>query len=101
MQMPPIHLSWQGFRRTFPDSQYQELDLQLESGDINRVLLGRTRRSGMRTSEDFGLKRLAEVVLQSREERRRVVDAVNAHVEDFVGRTPFHDDRTLIVVKML
>ena len=55
----------------------------------------------MRTSEDFGLKRLAEVVLQSREERRRVVDAVNAHVEDFVGRTPFHDDRTLIVVKML
>jgi len=26
---------------------------------------------------------------------------MNADVEEFVARTPFHDDRTLIVVKML
>ena len=30
-----------------------------------------------------------------------IVSAVNDQVEDFVGRTPFHDDRTLIVVKMV
>jgi serine phosphatase RsbU (regulator of sigma subunit) len=31
----------------------------------------------------------------------QIVAAANSAVEDFVARTPFHDDRTMIVVKML
>jgi len=86
----------------FPDSQYQELDLQLESGDVLVFYSDGLVEARDANNEDFGLKRLAEVVQQNREKSaEEIVDAVNAQVEDFVGRTPFHDDRTLIVVKML
>jgi sigma-B regulation protein RsbU (phosphoserine phosphatase) len=86
----------------FPDSQYQELDLQLESGDVLVFYSDGLVEARDANNEDFGLKRLAEVVLLNREKSaEEIVDAVNAHVEDFVGRIPFHDDRTLIVVKML
>jgi serine phosphatase RsbU (regulator of sigma subunit) len=48
------------------------------------------------------LKRLATVVQENSEKTAdQIVGAVNLAVEDFVARTPFHDDRTLIVVKML
>ena len=54
------------------------------------------------SNEDFGLKRLSNVVKENSEKTaEEIVNALNAEVEDFVGRTPFHDDRTLIVVKML
>ena len=86
----------------FPDSQYQELDLPLESGDVLVFYsdgLVEARDAG---NEDFGLKRLAAIVKDNCEKTAdEIVNAVNASVEDFVGRTPFHDDRTLIVVKML
>jgi sigma-B regulation protein RsbU (phosphoserine phosphatase) len=86
----------------FPDSQYQEQELQLEAGDVLAFYsdgLVEARDAG---NEDFGLKRLAEVVRAHAEKpASEIVAAVTSEVEDFVGRIPFHDDRTLIVVKML
>ncbi len=85
----------------FPESQYVEQEVQLESGDILAFYsdgLVEARDAG---NEDFGLKRFAEVIrANSGRAAQDIVSAVNASVEEFVGRIPFHDDRTLIVVKM-
>jgi len=86
----------------FPDSQYQELELQLESNDVLAFYSDGIVEARDASNEDYGLKRLAEVIrANSAKTAQEIVAAVNADVEDFVGRIPFHDDRTLIVVKML
>ena len=86
----------------FPDSQYQELDIPLESGDVLVFYSDGLVEARDAANEDFGLKRLSTVIKEnSGKTAEEIVDAVNAEVEDFVGRIPFHDDRTLIVVKMI
>jgi len=86
----------------FPDSQYQELDLPLESGDVLVFYSDGLVEARDAANEDFGLKRLATIVQENSEKTaEQIVAAVNTAVEEFVARTPFHDDRTLIVVKML
>jgi phosphoserine phosphatase RsbU/P len=86
----------------FPDSTYQEADVQLESGDLLVFYSDGLVEARDAANEDFGLKRLATIVQENREKSaEEIVNAVNAGVEEFVARTPFHDDRTLIVVKML
>jgi sigma-B regulation protein RsbU (phosphoserine phosphatase) len=67
----------------FPDSQYQEDTVRSENG------------------EDFGLKRLAEVVrANSTKSADEIVKAVSRAVDHFAGRAPASDDRTMIVVRM-
>jgi sigma-B regulation protein RsbU (phosphoserine phosphatase) len=86
----------------FPDSQYQELELPLESGDVLVFYSDGLVEARDASNEDFGLRRLSGVISENgRKTAEEIVEAVNRAVEDFVGRTPFHDDRTLIVVKML
>ena len=86
----------------FPDSQYQEIELPLEAGDVLAFYSDGVVESQNEAGEDFGLKRLAEV-LQANHEKSpdEMVAVVNAEVEQFVGRADPHDDRTMIVVKML
>jgi sigma-B regulation protein RsbU (phosphoserine phosphatase) len=84
-----------------PGSQYQELDLPLESGDVLVFYSDGLVEARDAENEDFGLKRLATVIQEnSGKTAEEIVTAVDTAVEAFVGRTPFHDDRTLIVVKM-
>jgi len=86
----------------FPDSQYQEQELQLESGDVLAFYSDGLVEARDANNEDFGLKRFAEIIRNnSSGTADEIVSSVNAAVEQFVGRIPFHDDRTLIVVKML
>lgn len=86
----------------FPDSQYQELDIQLESGDVIAFYSDGLVEARDASNEDFGLKRLADSIQRhSAMSVDEIVAAVGTEVEEFVGRTPYHDDRTLIVVKML
>jgi sigma-B regulation protein RsbU (phosphoserine phosphatase) len=86
----------------FPDSQYQEFDIPLESGDVMVFYSDGLVEARDGNNEDFGLKRLARVISENSDRSaEEIVSAVNDQVEDFVGRTPFHDDRTLIVVKMV
>ena len=86
----------------FPDSQYQEQEVQLESGDVLAFYSDGLVEARDANNDDFGLKRFAEVIrVNSGKPAVEIVAAVNEAVEEFVGRIPFHDDRTLIVVKML
>ena len=86
----------------FPDSKYNEQELQLESGDVLAFYSDGLVESRDTNNDDFGLKRFAETIRVHKDKPAgEIVSAVNEAVEDFVGRIPFHDDRTLIVVKML
>jgi sigma-B regulation protein RsbU (phosphoserine phosphatase) len=86
----------------FPDSQYQEQELQLESGDVLAFYSDGLVEARDANNDDFGLKRFAEIIrINSGRPADEIVSAVNAAVEEFVGRIPFHDDRTLIVVKLV
>jgi sigma-B regulation protein RsbU (phosphoserine phosphatase) len=86
----------------FPDTQYQEMEIQLEPGDVLVFYSDGLVEARDISNEDFGLKRLAGVIRDnSMRPAEEIVAAVNGAVEEFVGRTPFHDDRTLIVIKMV
>jgi sigma-B regulation protein RsbU (phosphoserine phosphatase) len=86
----------------FPDSKYQEYELTLQLGDVLVFYSDGVVESRNESGEDFGLKRLAEVVRSNHENTaEEIVRAVNKEVEEFLGRYPAHDDRTMIVVKML
>jgi sigma-B regulation protein RsbU (phosphoserine phosphatase) len=51
--------------------------------------------------DEFGLKRLAEVVRMSHEKSpAEIVESVGTALADFIGRGKPHDDRTMIAVKM-
>jgi phosphoserine phosphatase RsbU/P len=86
----------------FPDSQYAEQEIQLEPGDVLAFYSDGIVESRDSNNDDFGLKRLAETIrINSHAGAAEIVAAVNDAVEEFVGHIPFHDDRTLIMVKMV
>jgi sigma-B regulation protein RsbU (phosphoserine phosphatase) len=86
----------------FADSKYQELDLPLEVGDVIVFYSDGVIETRNEAGEDFGLKRLAEIV---RKNHTRSAEDIAATVDDqvdvFAGRAAPHDDRTMIVLKML
>src|SRR5206468_5915156 len=85
-----------------PDSKYEERELELRTGDVIVFHTDGLMEARDDANEDFGLKRLAEVVRDhSHEDPDAIVKAINASVDDFIGSIPLQDDRTLLVVKML
>jgi len=85
----------------FPDSHYQETEVQLQTGDILVFYSDGVIESRNDPGEDFGLKRLADVVLANQERSADgIVKAAISSLASFIGRTKPHDDRTMIVVKM-
>jgi serine phosphatase RsbU (regulator of sigma subunit) len=86
---------------TFDDAAYEELALDLASGD---VFIFHTdgvtdARSG---SEDYGVARLAEVVRRYAALAAPALgDRIVEDVEAFLGGSERSDDITLIVVKIL
>jgi sigma-B regulation protein RsbU (phosphoserine phosphatase) len=86
----------------FPETKYTELDLELKTGDILVFYSDGLVEARNDANEEFGLKRFSEIVRENAgRESTDIVKAINLAVESFVGRVPPHDDRTLIVVKML
>jgi sigma-B regulation protein RsbU (phosphoserine phosphatase) len=84
-----------------PASEYQEIEVALESGDVLVFYSDGVIEMRNEQGDDFGLKRLAEVVRKhSRKTAEKIVEAIDKSVEDFAGRSAPSDDRTLIVVKM-
>ncbi|HEX4998948.1 MAG TPA: GAF domain-containing SpoIIE family protein phosphatase [Terriglobia bacterium] len=82
-----------------PETKYQELELQLLPGDVLVLYSDGLVEARNETDEDFGLKRLAQVITENGgESAQHIVTAVNNAVDEFVGRVPPHDDRTLIVI---
>jgi sigma-B regulation protein RsbU (phosphoserine phosphatase) len=86
----------------FPDSKYEERELQLGAGDILVLYSDGLVEARDASNEDFGLKRLAEIVrTHSEDDVQNIVKAINTAVSDFVGAVPMQDDRTMVVLKLL
>jgi sigma-B regulation protein RsbU (phosphoserine phosphatase) len=85
----------------FPDSQYEETSLQLQTGDVLVFYSDGVVEMRNDAGEEFGLKRLAETVRCNHEGTPdEIVKSVSAALADFIGRIRPNDDRTMIVVKM-
>jgi sigma-B regulation protein RsbU (phosphoserine phosphatase) len=85
----------------FPESQYQENEIFLESGDVLVFYSDGVVEMRNEAGEDFGLRRLAEVVrINARNSAQEIVNAVDESVDAFAGRAAASDDRTMIVMKM-
>src|SRR5262245_37094698 len=85
----------------FPDSQYEETSLQLHTGDVLVFYSDGVIEMRNDTGEEFGLRRLAEIVRTNHEKTpEEIVKSVSAALAEFIGRVRPNDDRTMIVVKM-
>jgi len=85
----------------FPESKYEETSLQLIAGDILVFYSDGVIEMLNDAGEEYGLKRLAEVVrLHCEKSADEIVKAVSASLAEFIGRIRPHDDRTMIVAKM-
>ena len=85
----------------FPDSKYQETQLQLQTGDLLIFYSDGVVEMRNDTGEEFGLRRLAETVRSNYEKSANdIVKSISAVLADFIGRVRPQDDRTLIVMKM-
>ena len=85
----------------FPESQYHEIELLLDSGDVLVFYSDGIVESRNEAGEEFGLKRLAEAVRNNAAKSAdEIVSVVDKFVDAFVGRAAASDDRTMIVVKM-
>ena len=73
----------------------------LEPGDVLVFYSDGVVEMRNEAGEDFGLKRLAEVVRANAEKpAAEIVSAVNQSVDTFAGRAMASDDRTMIVIRM-
>jgi sigma-B regulation protein RsbU (phosphoserine phosphatase) len=85
----------------FPESKYQEIELSLESGDVLVFYSDGMVEIRNETGDDFGLKRLAETARRNADRTvEEIADAIDKAVENFAGRAPAGDDRTMIVARM-
>jgi len=85
----------------FPDSQYEETTVQLQTGDVLVFYSDGVIEMRNDAGDEFGLKRLAETVRNNHERTpEEIVKAVSGALAEFIGRVRPNDDRTMIVVKM-
>jgi sigma-B regulation protein RsbU (phosphoserine phosphatase) len=85
----------------FPDSRYEETELQLQTGDVLVFYSDGVVEMRNDAGDEFGLKRLADAVRNNHEKTcDEIVKAVSAALAEFIGRVRPSDDRTMIVVKM-
>src|SRR5262245_23363773 len=83
----------------FADSVYEETALQLQPGDVMVFYSDGVVEMRNDSGEEFGLKRLAEVVRRNHEKRpEEIVRSVSTALAEYIGRVRPHDDRTMIVV---
>jgi phosphoserine phosphatase RsbU/P len=85
----------------FPDSQYEETSLQLQTGDVLVFYSDGVVEMRNDSGEEFGLKRLADTVRSSCvKSPEEIVKSVSATLAEFIGRVRPQDDRTMIVIRM-
>jgi sigma-B regulation protein RsbU (phosphoserine phosphatase) len=85
----------------FSDSKYEETSLELHAGDVLVFYSDGVIEMRNDTGEEFGLRRLAEIVRSNHEKTpEEIVKSVSAALADFIGRVRPNDDRTMIVVRM-
>src|SRR5262252_1840715 len=85
----------------FPDSKYEETQLQLLAGDVLVFYSDGVVEMRNDLGDEFGLKRLADTVKTNHEKTpEEIVKAVSGALAEFIGRVRPQDDRTMIVIRM-
>lgn len=83
-----------------PELGYAEQAIRLEPGDLLAVYSDGVTEAVCAADEEFGEKRLAELLLQKRgESAQSIVDAVTAALDEWTGNAPPADDVTLVVAR--
>jgi serine phosphatase RsbU (regulator of sigma subunit) len=84
----------------FPGRVYSSGSLTLRSGDLLVLYTDGLTEAANAKDEEFGLERLVAVGLASRGEPVLEVErAIEAAISEFVGPTPYADDRTLVLLR--
>ena len=84
-----------------PDSQYEERVIEIKDGDLIVFYTDGIAERRNLDGEEFGLKRLSELVQANRDKTAgEVVTAIADELERYSGGSAAHDDQTLLVMKM-
>ena len=84
-----------------PGSTYQERTLEFETGDLvvfyTDDIVERMDSGG----EEFGLRRLSQIVLQEREQNPEgIIESIEGELERYSSKSSAQDDQTIFVMKM-
>ena len=84
-----------------PDSKYEEHVIEIQEGDLIVLYTDGIAERRDPEGEEFGLKRLSELVLENRDKTPdEVIKAMTDTLDRYSGGSPAHDDQTLLVMKM-
>jgi sigma-B regulation protein RsbU (phosphoserine phosphatase) len=99
---PPVQIEMGGVPLgTFPGSTYDELTLDLKSGDLYVFCTDGVFEANDLMQREFGAERLIRVVDESKHlSARAIVDAIFDAVEEFRGEALPSDDMTAVAVKI-
>jgi serine phosphatase RsbU (regulator of sigma subunit)/pSer/pThr/pTyr-binding forkhead associated (FHA) protein len=83
-----------------PEAVYTEAEATLEVGDSLVLYTDGITEAANPDREEFGRERLVEVCSKHRSEAPlELSKSIEVAVDDFVEGVPFHDDRTLVIVR--
>jgi phosphoserine phosphatase RsbU/P len=86
---------------TFLNEPYEQESIQLQSGDTLAVYTDGVTEAVSAVGMEFGEERLRSILVESlRLSARETAEKIIAHVLEWQGQAPQHDDITLIVVKI-
>ena len=84
----------------FPDATYEARDAQLDPGGTLLVYTDGITEAETSDGEEYGLERLRESLLRSRElVPEALAETLEKDLLEFVGDNPFNDDRTLLILQ--
>jgi sigma-B regulation protein RsbU (phosphoserine phosphatase) len=83
-----------------PEAVYTEAEASLEAGDSLVLYTDGITEAANSEQEEFGRERLIEVCSKHRSEAPlELSKSIEVAVDAFVENVPFHDDRTLVIVR--
>ena len=85
-----------------PDAKYTVSEARLEPGDSLVMYTDGITEAANPEQEEFGRERLVEVCREHHAESpKKLASSIEAVVDKFVEGVPYHDDRTLVIVRRL
>ena len=95
MQLPGVPLG------SFPGITYDELTIQLQTGDVFVFCSDGISEAMNREGGEFGAERLIAVVERTRAQpAKAIVDAIFEAVYEFCGGADPNDDRTAVALRI-
>jgi len=84
------------------DATYEERPIALAAGDVLVLYTDGVTEASNSTGEQYGVKRLEELVrARASEPARAVVEALRSEVEAFTGELHLNDDLTVVVARLI